>query len=107
MNLSEEQASAELLRRKRMRESLVAFAESVQIPGAPLVDDGDDEFELWNGEIATLNTLDDMGAGIDDWARRKNATKVVRSEYRGIFAPVGSSLALHHRVLLEKMESWV
>lgn len=102
--ISPEQASAEVFRRRRMRKSLVAFAENIQIPGAPLVDDGDVEFELYDGTKATLNSLDEMGAGIEDWSRKKSITKTVRGEYGGIFAPIGSSLALHHRILLEKIQ---
>jgi len=106
--LSEEQASAELVRRRRMRESLVGFAESVQIPGAPLVDDGDTEFELHAGRdfsvTTTLNEIDELSVKIEDWARQKAIAKTVRGEYSEIFAPLGSGLALHHRILLEEIQ---
>ncbi len=98
-------ASAEILRRKRMRESLVAFTENIQIPGAPLVDEGDNVFELFDGTHTTLNTIDSLSMEIEDWNRKKEIARVVQSEYGGVFAPVGSSLALHHRILLEKIQT--
>lgn len=52
-----------LLRRRRMRESLVGFAQSIQIPGAPV---GGDDSEL--------------------------------------FSPVGSGMALHHKVMCEAIQ---
>jgi len=103
--ISPEQAGAEVVRRRRMRESLVAFAQSVQIPGAPLVDDGDVEFQLYDGSTTTLNQLDELGSDIENWSKEKAVAKAVRSEYQHIFAPIGSGLALHHRILLEKIQS--
>ena len=101
-------ASAEVLRRKRMRSSLVAFAENVQIPGAPLVDEGDVPFEFDDGSgvirITTLNDLDEESIEIENWARKKEVARAVHSEYGAVFAPIGASMALHHRVLLEKVQ---
>jgi predicted phage terminase large subunit-like protein len=104
MQLSPEEASAEYLQRKKMRDSLVGFAESVQIPGAPLVDDGDLEFELHDGTVTTLNDIDQLSVKIENWARQRAITKSVQGEYSHIFAPLGSGLALHHRILLEKIQ---
>lgn len=91
-----------------MRESLVGFAESIQIPGAPLADDGDVKFELFAGKefsvTTTLNEIDELSVDIENWARKKAVTKAVQGEYSHIFAPLGSGLALHHRVLLEKIQ---
>lgn len=98
-------ASAELLRRERMKTSLIAFAENIQIPGAPLVDYGDDVFELWDGSHTTLNQLDSVSMDIEDWARKKEIARSVHSEYGGIFAPVGSGMTLHIRILLEKIQT--
>lgn len=39
MQLTPEQASLELVRRKNMRESLIGFAQNIEIPGAPVRDD--------------------------------------------------------------------
>jgi predicted phage terminase large subunit-like protein len=106
--LSEAQASAEIVRRRRMRESLVGFAESILIPGAPLVDDGDVPFELHAGQefavTTTLNEIDELSVKVENWAREKAITKTVRGEYSEIFAPIGSGLALHHRVLCEEIQ---
>jgi predicted phage terminase large subunit-like protein len=100
-----EQASAEILRRKRMRESLVGYAESIAIPGAPVVDDGDEPFELHDGRVVTLNELDDLGSEVESWAREKATIRGVRTEYGHIFQPVGSGMAKHHRILLEKIQA--
>lgn len=42
LSITKQQAAAELLRRRRARESLVAFAQAVEIPGAPISDDPDE-----------------------------------------------------------------
>ena len=101
-------ASAELLRRERMHDSLVAFAENVQIPGAPLVDEGDLPFEFDDGSgkirVTTLNELDDVSVDIENWSRKKEVARAIHTEYGNIFAPIGSGLALHHRILLEKIQ---
>lgn len=59
-----EQAAAELFRRQRARESLVEYARFIEIPGAPLSDDPDEE----------------------------------------VFRTVETSLATHHRVILEAIQ---
>lgn len=58
------EAAKTLLKWERMKESLVGYAESIVIPGAPISDDEDE----------------------------------------AIFQPVGSGIALHHRVMMEKIE---
>lgn len=58
------EAARELLRRRRARESLVAFSQSITIPGAPASDDPD-----W-------------------W----------------LFRPVETSVALHHRVIMDEIQ---
>lgn len=40
--MTQEQAAIELLRRRRARKSLVEFAQSIEIPGAPMSDDPDE-----------------------------------------------------------------
>jgi len=87
-----------------MKESLVAFAENIIIPGAPLVDEGDSVFELWDGTHTTLNNLDSLSMEIEDWSRKKEIARAVHTEYGGVFAPIGGSMALHHRILLEKIQ---
>lgn len=61
---SADQVAGELLRRKRARASLVEYARSVDIPGAPVNADPDNE----------------------------------------VFKPVETSMALHHRVMLEAIQ---
>lgn len=65
--ITPEQAAAELVRRRRARESLVEYARSVDIPGAPASDDPDGE----------------------------------------IFKPVETSVALHHRVIMDAIQRTV
>lgn len=62
--LSRLEAARELLIRRRARESLLDYANAIEIPGAPATDDPDTEF----------------------------------------FKPVETTLALHHRILLQKLE---
>lgn len=62
--LSPQEAAAELLRRRRARASLVAFANAIDVPGKPASDDP------------------------DEW----------------LFQPIESSVAAHHRLLLEAIE---
>lgn len=62
--VTSEQAAAELLRRQRARVSLVEYARSVDIPGAPASEDPEAE----------------------------------------LFKPIESAVALHHRVMLEKIQ---
>lgn len=65
--ITQAEAAKELLRRKRARSSLVAFSQSVEIPGAPLADDP------------------------DGW----------------MFEPIETSVALHHRVMLEAIQNCI
>ena len=65
--VTSEQAAAEKLRRQRARDSLVEYARSIDIPGAPASVDPDNE----------------------------------------IFKPVETSLALHHRVMLDAIQKTV
>ncbi len=62
--LTPAQAAALLLKRRRMRESLIGFAESITIPGAP----------------------------------------VSEEENEAIFEPVGSGVALHHKLFMQKIQ---
>jgi predicted phage terminase large subunit-like protein len=100
--------AAEELRRRKMRESLVGFAESIVIPGAPVSDDADDAFTLYDGRVTTLRELDPDGVAVDEWhrerVRREQGGRLTKDQYDHLFEPVGSSLALHHRVLLEKVQ---
>lgn len=59
VEIDDELLYAELLRRKRARDSLIAFAKSVDIPGAPLDDDPDEWLcaALEAVEIADLHQL--------------------------------------------------
>ncbi|MGO1069309.1 hypothetical protein [Lysobacter sp. CA199] len=41
-SITRQQAAAELLRRRRARESLVAYSQAITIPGAPMADDPDE-----------------------------------------------------------------
>jgi predicted phage terminase large subunit-like protein len=65
--ITSEQAAAEVLRRQRASESLVEYARSIDIPGAPASADPENE----------------------------------------VFKPVETSLALHHRVILEAIQETV
>ena len=62
--LTPAQAAAALLHRRRARDSLTGFVESIEIPGAPLSDDEDE----------------------------------------GLFEPVGTAMAAHHRLLCEELQ---
>lgn len=63
-DLSQQEAAAELIRRRRARRSLVDFAQAITIPGAPVSEDP------------------------DEW----------------LFKPIETSVAPHHRLILEKTQ---
>lgn len=65
LQLTQAQAATELLRRRRARESLVAFSQAIEIPGSPVSEDQD----AW------------------------------------LFKPIETSVALHHRIMLEKVQT--
>lgn len=59
--ISRQQAAAELLRRRKARTNIVDFARYIEVPGAPVSEDGDDclpiETELAKHHILTLEAI--------------------------------------------------
>ena len=74
-----EEAAALLLRRSRCRESLVGFAQNIDIPSAPQA----------SGSTAGDRPDDDVDGG---------------SLNESLLKPVGSGIALHHRVMMETLQ---
>lgn len=73
--LTPEQAAQELLRRQRMRESLIGFAQNIDIPGVAQEEDEDggepDPGKIW---------------------------------HRNVYMPAGTGLAAHHIMLMQKIQ---
>jgi predicted phage terminase large subunit-like protein len=68
-NLSPQEAAKELLRRRKARQSLIAYANSIEIPGAPVSDDPDEwlfkpiETTVAKHHEIILNTLEEVANG--------------------------------------------
>lgn len=94
-DITAEQARQILEQRRRMRESLVGFAENIVIPGVAL--DGDDD-ETLVGDPYQVTGKD----GQQRWAEpapRKEWAKL------NVFEPVGSKVSALHRLLMEKIQA--
>jgi hypothetical protein len=77
--LSDQQFAAEILRRQRSRASLVAFSQSIDVPGVPLQDVVDEENE--------------KGKLLDPTERQRVS-----------YAPVESKIALHHLLMMQAIQ---
>ncbi|GAF99272.1 unnamed protein product, partial [marine sediment metagenome] len=57
LKLTEEDAALQLVRRQRMRESLIGFAQNIDIPGAPVKDDQSlEEFDILMAQGGSIET---------------------------------------------------
>lgn len=94
--VSAEWAAREYLRRKRARESLVEYSQSVDIPGVPLLDDEDNNND--DAEDAVVGGMTVKGAG-----QLKN-----RFEDRpALFQPIEGRIARHHMLMMRKIQKCI
>ncbi len=80
--ITQQQASAEMLRRQQARSSLVHFSQALDIPGIP-----------YNGADDTPDKEDDTGKLVD---------RFVKSEI--IYRPVELRIALHHVLMMQAIQ---
>lgn len=94
--LTAQQAAAEILRRQRARSSLIAFSQSIDIPGVPIdeVDDEAEDVKLGEGEGAIIVP----GAG-----RIKNRVEQKIQTYSAL----ESKIAIHHLVMMQKIQKCI
>lgn len=93
--ITQQQASAEMLRRQQARSSLVHFSQALEIPGIPTIEPPDEE------DTATRKGKSEFFPdGIPNSGKLKNRFETSQIIYR----PVETQIALHHVMMMQAIQ---